>query len=153
MSGERFSLDTNVLVYAVDSLAGAKQQIALDVIGRAARRDCHLTIQALSEFFVAATRKGIAPKAEVAELIEGWLQVFPVLGHTAGAARIALAQAVSGALSYWDALLVATVVEGGCAVLISEDMADSATVSGVTIVNPFGDNGLSLAAERLLSDG
>jgi predicted nucleic acid-binding protein len=45
------------------------------------------------------------------------------------------------------------VAEGGCAALISEDMADGVTVSGVIIVNPFGDNGLSLAAERLLADG
>lgn len=152
MSGERFSLDANVLVYAVDSLAGAKQEIALDLIRRAARGDCHLTIQALSEFFVATTRKGIAPKAEVAALIEGWLQVFPVLAHTASAARAALAHAVDGSLSYWDALLVATVAEGGCAVLVSEDMADGGKACGVTIINPFGAERLSPAAERLLAD-
>lgn len=152
MSGERFSLDTNVLVYAVDSLAGAKQQVALEVIRRAAWLDCHLTLQALSEFFVAATLKGIAAKSDVAALVDDWLQVFPVLAHTSNGVRAAMAQALAGHLSYWDALLAATAADGGCVYLISEDMADGSDVCGVTIVNPFGGNGFSPTAERLLSD-
>jgi hypothetical protein len=44
----RFTLDTNVLVYCVDSAAGPRRELARQVVEAAVRRDCHLTLQAVS---------------------------------------------------------------------------------------------------------
>ena len=52
----RFSLDTNILVYAVDRDAGERHDRSRTLLGRAARRDGVLTVQALAEFFHARTQ-------------------------------------------------------------------------------------------------
>ena len=41
----RFTLDTNVLVYAEDSKDVARQAAAIEIIARSARRDCVLVPQ------------------------------------------------------------------------------------------------------------
>ena len=56
----RFSLDTNILVYAVDRDGGERHCRSVELVGRAARRDCVMTLQALAEFFHATTRGGSA---------------------------------------------------------------------------------------------
>ncbi len=133
----RFTLDTNILIYSVDSAAGARHERALEIVDRAAERDCWLTLQALSEFYVAATRKNIVPRYEAAAQINDWLTIFPTVAATADAMRTALREAVAGHLSYWDGLLVATAAEAGCAVIITEDMQDGKVVGGVRIHDPF----------------
>lgn len=56
---DRFSFDTNILVYAVDRDAGERHGRSKVLLEKAARRDCVLTIQALAEFFHATTRKNL----------------------------------------------------------------------------------------------
>ena len=51
MAVERVTLDTNVLIYAIDKDADPKQERAIDLIENCAlSNDCVLTIQALAEF-------------------------------------------------------------------------------------------------------
>jgi len=40
-------------------------------------------------------------------------------------------------LSFWDALLVATCLGGGVAVLFTEDMGSPRQINGLSLVNPF----------------
>ncbi len=112
--------------------------------------DCYLTLQAISEFYVVATRKNLMPRADAAAQATDWLELFPCLAASATAARTALAAASSGRGSYWDMLLLATAAEGGCGAVLTEDMADGTVTEGVRIVNPFGDTALSAVAARLL---
>lgn len=147
----RFTLDTNVLIYSVDAAAGPRHEVAREVVELAVGRDCWLTLQAVSEFYAAATRKGRMPAGDAAAQGSDWLDLFPTLSASAATVRTALAVAVSGRLSYWDALLLATAAEGGCTAVLTEDMADGAVLEGVQVVNPFGADGrLSAGAVRLL---
>ena len=73
----RFSLDTNILVYAIDRDADERHQRAKEIIGRAARRDCVLTVQALAEFFHATTRKKLLTPSHASAFVHDWLEVFP----------------------------------------------------------------------------
>ena len=43
MSAERYSIDTNILVYAVDRREGEKHLRALDIMERSVDLDCVLT--------------------------------------------------------------------------------------------------------------
>ena len=70
MSGRRFTLDTNLLVYAVDRDAGERHHRAIDIVDRAVDQDCVLTLQVLAEFFHAVTRKGKLPIADAAERVK-----------------------------------------------------------------------------------
>jgi predicted nucleic acid-binding protein len=147
----RFSLDTNVLVYAIDSEAGARHELSREIIQAAVRCDCCLTLQAVSEFYSAVTRKRILPLHEAAAQAGDWLELFPCVAASTSAVRSALADAVAGRTSYWDALLAATAREAGCAVLLTEDMGDGADFGGLRIHNPLSSSGgLSPLARRLL---
>jgi predicted nucleic acid-binding protein len=53
----RFTLDTNILVYAIDMQAGDRHLVALDLVRRARGRDCIVTLQALAELFRTLTGK------------------------------------------------------------------------------------------------
>ncbi|HJS87905.1 MAG TPA: PIN domain-containing protein [Acetobacteraceae bacterium] len=150
MSGERFTLDTNVLVYSVDDAAPLRCHTARGVLARAASRDCHFTLQSISEFFAVVTRKKLVPAAEAAAQVSDWLDVFPTATPSKNAVRAALALSVAGQASYWDGLLLATAAEAGCTAILTEDMADGAMLHGLRIVNPFAAGGLSAEAERLL---
>ncbi|MBI1778474.1 MAG: PIN domain-containing protein [Proteobacteria bacterium] len=151
MSAERFTLDTNILVYSVDSKAGTRHMLALEIVNLAVERDCCLTLQALSEFYAAVTRKGIVPPMEAAAQAEDWLEIFPAAAASQTSVKAALASVASGRASYWDALLLATAAEAGCTTILTEDLSDGSTFDGVRIHNPFARNGLSGPARRLLS--
>jgi predicted nucleic acid-binding protein len=45
------------------------------------------------------------------------------------------------AINFWDALIVRSAKQAGCAVLYSEDMQGGRDIDGVRIVNPFRSEG------------
>lgn len=106
----------------------------------------------MSEFYAAATRKGLMQPADAAAQGADWLDLFPSpISASTGAVRAALLVAATGRLSYWDALLLATAAEGGCEAILTEDMANGALVEGIRVINPFGTDGdLSPAARDIL---
>jgi len=133
----RFTLDTNILVYAIDTDAGLRHDSAMEIVRRAARADCVLTLQSLAEFFHASTRKGklAAPRAQ--GIVQTWINVFPVTAAGVEALTTAMQMAGEHRLSFWDSMLWATAADAGCAAIFSEDMQDGRTIGGVEIINPF----------------
>jgi predicted nucleic acid-binding protein len=97
MTTERFSLDTSILVYAADVAAGERHQRALEILDRAVRRGCVLTLQALAEFFHAATRKRMVARTEAAAQLRDWATAFPTVSADPGALWMALEFAADGA--------------------------------------------------------
>lgn len=148
----RFTLDTNLLVYSVDLDSGERHQLALRIVDRAPDAGCWLTLQSLSEFYAAVTRKRILPAADAAAQLNDWLSFFPLIAISASAIRVALTDAVAERASYWDALLIATAAEAGCTLVLTEDLQDGSTLGGVEIHNPFAPGGgLTARARRLLA--
>ena len=141
----RFSLDTNVLVYAVDRDAGERHDWSRALLGRAARRDCVLTVQALAEFFHVTTRKNLLPIARARAFVRDWLDVFQVVSADTAALVDAMDAVEEHRLSFWDAMLWATALHAGCSAILSEDLQDGRRLSGVEIINPFNVD----AARRL----
>jgi predicted nucleic acid-binding protein len=146
----RFTLDSNILVYSVDGSAGLRREAARQIVLAAARLDCWLTFQAISEFYAAVSRKRIVPDALAAELAADWLTAFRCVPVSEPAVRAALSNAAAGRASYWDALLVATAAEAGCTLVLTEDMANGAVLGGVQIHNPFAEDGLTELTRELL---
>ena len=150
-SSDLFSLDTNLLIYAIDGQAGIRHQLAKLIIEHAVSSNCCLTLQAVSEFYYAVTREGVLPREEAAAQADDWLRLFVCVAASASSVRTALTDAADGWASYWDALLVATAREAGCAVMLTEDLADGTDFGGVQIHNPFSPTGgLNPLARRLL---
>ncbi len=137
MPAKRISIDTNVLVYAMDKDAGDRHQISVDVLEHAVGSDCILTTQALGEFFHVVTRKNRMPAADAAQQVHDWMILFPIVGASVQALSQGIALVVEHSFSFWDALLVATAKEAGVTHLLTEDMQDRRSILGVRLVNPF----------------
>lgn len=147
----RFGLDTNVLIYAVEAGGADKAQRAEWVVRRAvATRRCILTVQNIGEFYAACVRKRHASPPAAATRAAGFGDLFATVAAGMDEVRAALVEAAAGRFSYWDALLLATLGRAGCAVLLSEDMADGAVLAGVSVRNPFAGGDASAEVDALL---
>lgn len=134
---ERVSLDSNVLVYAVDHRTPERQERALDIIRHAASSDCVLTTQALGEFLHVVSRKGMMTRADAADRVGELRLAFEVVGIDPAAFDAGVLAARESRYSVWDAILLATVERAGCTLLLSEDLQDGGRFGAVSIVNPF----------------
>lgn len=143
MSADRISLDTNILVYAVDRDAGARHTQALEFVDGAVERDCVLTLQALCEFVAAVTSKGKMPLEDAAAQVRDWQLLFPTVAAKPSALPQAIAAVRDHSLSFWDALLWATARDAGVSVLFTEDLQDGRELGGVRFCNPFSGAGRS----------
>jgi len=137
MQDKRFTLDTNILVYAVDRDAGDRHGTAIDLVDKAVQQDCILTLQALSEFFYAVTRKGKMPSVDAAEQVRDWQTLFPVVAAQPDVLSRAFSAVEDHGLAFWDAMLWATAKTAGVTVLLSEDFQDGRDLQGVRFRNPF----------------
>ena len=143
------TFDNDVLVCT--ARAGDPRRIAaLELLRIAARGRCVLTVQALGEFFFAATRRGYLPRPTAAAQARRWMTVFPTPAAASATAVVAAMDAAAeGRFSYWDALLLATAAEAGCAAAISEDMGAGA-LGTIRVVPSFAEDGVNPAARALL---
>lgn len=140
MNAERVTLDTNILVYAVDRDAGERHGMAADLVMQAAGWDCVLTLQALGEFFWATTRKGKMPIADAAAQVADWKALFSVQTASLSTLDRAIAGVREHRLSYWDAMLWSCAREAGCTLLLTEDFQHGQTLGGVRFHNPFRES-------------
>ena len=54
-------------------------------------------------------------------------------------------------LSIWDSVMISVAAEAGCRLLLSEDLQDGFTWSGVTVANPFAEKKNALLTRALES--
>jgi prevent-host-death family protein len=74
MSAEPYTLDTNILIYAVDPSEGRKHAIGAQIVDRSVELPCILTVQALAEFVAVATRRRMRSRADAVAQARGWLR-------------------------------------------------------------------------------
>lgn len=132
-------VDANVLVYAFDASAKAKQVAAKDLIERLwdTGTGC-LSVQVLQEFFVTVTRKVARPLPveEAADRIREF-STWKVFAPGADDVLAAIAIQQQSEISFWDAMIVRAAAEAQCDVLWTEDLSDGHSIRGVRIRNPF----------------
>ncbi|MBP2295172.1 PIN domain-containing protein [Azospirillum rugosum] len=133
----RFTLDTNILVYAIDRAAGERHDKALEIIGQCRGRDVVLTLQSLGEFFRAATVRHRVPARHAMEVVQEWRDAFSVVAADGVCLVDAMDAVAAHSFSFWDAMLWATAKRHGCRLVISEDGQNGRTLGGVTIADPF----------------
>jgi len=133
----RSFFDTNVLIYADDKAAPAKQQRAIELLAEHRRaRTGVLSLQVLQEYFVTVTRK-LRVDVVIARRKVELLAEFDVAAPEVGDILAAIDLHRLHGFSFWDALVVRAAKQAGCGVLYSEDMQGEREIDGVRIVNPF----------------
>src|SRR5262245_4233073 len=130
-------VDTNVLLYLLSSDA-AKADRAEGLLARGVT----VGVQVLNEFASVARRKLAMEWHEVADVLGLIRQRCAVRPLTAAVHDEAMALAPRYGLAWYDALIVAAALDGGCADLYSEDMhhgleVTASTGARVVISNPF----------------
>jgi predicted nucleic acid-binding protein len=134
---KRCFIDTNVLVYADSSDEPRKQRIAIDLLRHLRfERLGVLSTQVLNEFIQVGLRKLGLPHPHIREQVHCYRQ-FDLAAVTPETIDMALDLHQQYALSYWDALIVASTHISGCAVLLTEDMGTGEVLAGVKLLNPF----------------
>jgi predicted nucleic acid-binding protein len=138
MSDKRVSLDTNILIYAIDKDAEEKQLTSISLIENCALNvDCVLTLQSLSEFYAAATRKGKVSHAQAEAQIKDWQLLFPTILPSTRTVEYALKAVDEHTLSFWGAMLLSVAYKNGVSELYSEDFKSGRELKGVRFTNPF----------------
>ena len=135
-------LDTNVLVYAYDASETRRRGIAkalLDDVWNVGGGV--LTLQNLSEFFFAVTRKVQKPvpivtaKTIVADILRS--SRWTVIDRNAGTLMKAMEIVATVRAPFWDAFIAAWMLEHGIEVIVTENEKDFKNIPGITVVNPF----------------
>ena len=133
----RSFFDTNVLVYADDKAAPAKQRRTLELVAEHRRAGTGVvSLQVLQEYFVTVTRKLNVDARIVRRKIE-LLAEFDVAAPDVADILSAIDLHRLHGFSFWDALILRAAKQSGCSVLLSEDFQESREIDGVRVVNPF----------------
>ena len=133
----RSFFDSNVLVYADDKAAPAKQRRAVDLVAAHRRaRTGVVSLQVLQEYFVTVTRK-LQVDAGIARRKVELLAEFDVAAPEVADILAAIDLHRLHGFSFWDALILRAAKQAGCGVLFSEDMQGAREIDGIRIVNPF----------------
>jgi predicted nucleic acid-binding protein len=136
MSARSF-FDTNVLVYADDKAAPAKQRRALELVAEHRRAGTGVvSLQVLQEYFVTVTRK-LGVDARIVRRKVELLAEFDVAAPDVADILAAVDLHRLHGFSFWDALILRAAKQAGCSVLLSEDFQESREIDGVRVVNPF----------------
>jgi predicted nucleic acid-binding protein len=133
----RSFFDTNVLIYADDKAAPAKQRRAIDLVAEHRRaRTGVVSMQVLQEYFVTVTKK-LRLDPSIARRKVELLAEFDVAAPEVADILAAIDLHRLHGFSFWDALVVRAAKQAGCSIVLSEDMQNARAIDGVQIVNPF----------------
>lgn len=133
----RSFFDTNVLIYADDKAAPAKQRRALELVAEHRRaRTGVVSLQVLQEYFVTVTKK-LRVDAAIARRKVELLAEFDVAAPELADILAAIDLHRLHSFSFWDALVVRTAKQAGCTVLLTEEMQGMRDINGLRIMNPF----------------
>jgi predicted nucleic acid-binding protein len=133
----RVALDTNVLGYAEGINGAERRDAALALIRKLPQEAGVVPIQVLGELFNFLVRKAGKSRREARDALLSWRDTFSVVETSSEAMLAAADLAMDHQLGIWDAVILSAAAQGGCRLLLSEDLQEGFTWAGVTVVNPF----------------
>lgn len=133
----RLALDTNILAYAEGVNGPARRKEVLQLLEKLEDEEVFVPVQALGELFHVLVRKAGRSPVRARQAVLGWLDAYPSIETTSSVLLAAVDLSVDHGLSTWDAVMLGACAAAGSRLLLSEDMQDGFTWSGVTVANPF----------------
>ena len=133
--------DTNIIVYAYDSMAGVKQTRSASLIEQHTR-ECSFFVstQVLQESYVNLVRKRFLEPALALRVIESMsMSTGRVVPADAASVLRGLQLSQRYQLSPWDGLIVQAALDAGCTTLFTEDLQAGQRFGELEVVNPFVD--------------
>lgn len=141
MTGPRIALDSNVLAYFAGVDRGSEDRAKIEAIQAMLddlreHCDCVAPLQAFGELHLVLLKAG-KNREYARTVLTGLQSMFRPLASDRATFENALDLATDYKLQFWDALILATAADAGCALLLSEDMQDGFEWRGVTVADPF----------------
>jgi predicted nucleic acid-binding protein len=137
MTAMRVALDTNLLVYAQGLDGRTKQRRTVDTIQALPADLIVVPAQCLGELFNVLVRKGAYSPEAARNAILNWHNSYAIADTTASVVASAADVASKHQLNIWDSVILAASASAGCRLLLSEDLQDGFTWTGLTVANPF----------------
>ena len=140
MSDGKQFFDTNILVYTFDLEAPEKARRAEDLIYRALASGTGMISYQVAQEFVAVARRRFQTTLSFEEIERYWERTLrPLLMVHSSPALFGWALNLwrTHQLSWYDSLIVAAAMQGGCKILYSEDLQDGRRFGDLLIENPF----------------
>jgi predicted nucleic acid-binding protein len=137
MNGDRYFVDTNVLLYTYDksdALKRAKAEAWLASLW--GNWNGALSWQVLQEFYFNALRKFEVPANAARDLVKLMSQWNPP-EVTLGMLERAWYWNDHANVSFWDAMIIAAAERTRCRFLLSEDFQTGREFGAITVLNPF----------------
>ena len=130
--------DTNILIYSIDENDTYKQNVAKELLEKAASTNTGIiSTQSLQEFYNVAVKKLKLSKQTAKEYVDFFSRQFPVQQISVPLILDAIDISIKNDLSFWDSLILSAANDTGCIIVYSEDMNDGQIVDGTKILNPF----------------
>jgi predicted nucleic acid-binding protein len=136
---DRYFVDTNVLMYAHDTSAGAKHERAKAIVEELWRdRSGVVSTQVLQEVAVNLRRKSGRPldAKTTREIVADYL-TWHVIVNSAESILEALDLEARYQISFWDAMVVQAAQASGAEILYSEDLSAGQMYGSVRVINPL----------------
>ncbi len=136
----RSFLDTNIFIYSFADDEPAKQSNARQLIARGLREgNAIISFQVIQEFLNVALHKFAAPLTaeDCRDYLEAVLSPLCQVNPDPDFYRKGLEIHRITGFSFFDSLILAAAIRGGCSRLLTEDMQEGREIEGVRIVNPF----------------
>lgn len=148
----RISVDTNLLIYAIDKDDSSKHRRAIDILRRMSDSDHVIAQQVLGEFLAVVRRRPAARGLAIGMMFDRLLTFYKIVATPSDVLFPAYERATRYKIQFWDALIVTVCLANGVRHLLSEDLQDGQQIDGLTILNPFTPNNKA-AIDRLLIVG
>jgi len=136
------AIDTNILVYAVDTSEPQKQAQAIQLLDDLSKRSEPLVLlwQVAVEFIACLRRWENAnriTRANVLAYQTQFLDPHMIVMPSPSTLQSSLDLSDRYSLSHWDSLLIAACLDAGVQSLYSEDLAAGMKYDSVSVINPF----------------
>ena len=137
MNGDRYFIDSNVLLYRYDELNPVKRDHAKLWLAWLWENKCGVVSwQVLQEFYWNALRKFRVPPEVARHRVKLMSEWHPPQVTMALVER-AWHWTDQSQVTFWDGLIVAAAERIGCRYLLSEDFQTGRQFGSITILNPF----------------
>ena len=142
MSNDLFLVDTNILVYAFEfsDTRHTKAKTLLESCWNG-KRTFAITLQNLAEFYTTITKKIQEPlsKNEAENIVSLFLNhtTWKKIGVTETTLKRAININNKTGADFWDAMIVAVMLENGITHIYTENVKDFTKIPGLVVKNPF----------------
>ncbi|HLX86602.1 MAG TPA: PIN domain-containing protein [Terriglobales bacterium] len=137
---DKYFLDTNILVYSVDLSDPLKRKPARELVTEGATSKLGvISYQVVQEFVNVALRKfhtAVSP-SDIEDFLRGVMFPMMEIRSSPWLFLDALRLRDLNQLSWFDSLIVAAAIQGGCKILYSEDMQHGRRFGDLVVQNPF----------------